>query len=267
VFLDIPAGTQFERWYDSLPKELRIFVYDHHDLGRQIVNFPPRFLQYATENIAKLPPTCLFSHQIYTAFLKSEPTWLVYVGLLGEGQISRYSEYVIDWSFAKELVTLVAHGVLRDDNLVLEYLVSHLSAGAQPPDPMFNDKMVELRKTSTQVSRAIREATEKVLLNGDETIIVRLVSSEYQIANYVSSKARHSRPDSLIVVGEHISNGTICADLRTGRRLKIDLRPIINEAKQSGLLLGGGGHPAAVGVRLKADKWQPFIDFLKGKIS
>jgi single-stranded DNA-specific DHH superfamily exonuclease len=265
VFLDVPAGTRFPEWQSSLPMLISVFVYDHHAVDKPIKSHPPRFVQFREDAPGDLEPTCLFSHKFYGSVFGSAPDWLITVGLLGEGQQARFPEYITGWPLARRIVSLIAHGVLREDQEALSYLRYYLDRGGPPPHPDGDDRATKLRKTSEEVAAEIESFTNLILRDTNRTFVAGRISNRFPIANYVASNVRQRRPNAVVLVGELSDPGLLRGEIRLGRRRDMDLRVLVADAKRQGLLLGGGGHRGAVGVRLRVERWDDFVTFLRAR--
>lgn len=257
VILDVPAGTLFQRWIDA-GIGAAVFVYDHHRVKQPIAAGHPRFVQPGSDLADALPPTCVFSWAMHRAATGRDLRWLLNIGLRGEGQAGAFREYVKPWPTLSALTSLIAYGVLRDDDVALEFLEANLAVD----DPLdivargsLHEKLLETHAAvRAEIDRCVRQFAQP---DSKPALLASVVDGKYAIANYVASELTTRRAARVILIGQLSSNGAIRAEMRTAEDL--DLRLIVEDLRGQGLIHGGGGHPRAVGMRIAVEQWDHLV--------
>jgi single-stranded DNA-specific DHH superfamily exonuclease len=267
LFLDLPAGTQFTRWSTNSSSNVLIAVYDHHDVGE--IRLPDkRFVQFGLPRTGDLPPTCVFSAEVFEAITgKDAPRWLTTIGLAGEGLTKTFKERVCDWPAKSHLVKLLSRVILQrypDGHKALDYLRRYLLENRFPLAPLEDPQAQGLLAIAREIDEEIRAAVGEVVAAEPKPVISHLLRSNHEIANYVASDVLRQRKQSVVLIGEIVKSNLIRAELRVSRQDPRDLREWARIGKNRGILLGGGGHPSAIGARLATEKWPELVKLVEG---
>lgn len=277
IFLDIAADQQ-QSVLKKLGSICDIMIVDHHQVFKNmnqqkdakppvVVHYNPRMEQHDTY---KSTSYCIYKICSKLADM-SDLLWVAGVGMV--------SDYNLEDS--KDLVKLIKEkysieGKLYDTKLGR---IADMISAARATNMLSCEQMVDVMEAATyeefekaknadkmaEARRIIENETASILADAEEhaerigKVIFYNIKSRYNLGSSLSTKISEKFPRNLLIVYEKTGNRVKVSGRNQGKNINAGkvMQKAAKDAEGS-----GGGHEAAAGATVAADKWDKFREIL-----
>jgi len=249
-------GGEADKKLARLAEKMRVLALDHHklwgekDFGQSI---------YLNPHIFEVPEK-LCAPTSYLAYAAvGGPEWMAAAGVIADKGFEAGKDLLEEIESERKNIELAvdllnsADSIGEPDEMMVE-----LCAAKNLENILNSEKLKEYKKTiDAEINRLMEHCKKEGKLLSEGAILLCEIRSEHEMRGTISNQLQMNYPEKIIIIGEDVDD-EFAMSLRT-KNERVDLVPLINEAKEGLKDAHGGGHAQAAGCKVQLKDKEIFI--------